>query len=502
MKRLKSFRAKMLLLFLGAIFAVLGGAWLMTKVFLKDYYLNQKLADLDTCYGIINAQMGEDVVLTPDTELSFEKISNNARFTILVIDPHTVGAEKFIFTNTANEMTIKRCMASIQKYLGVGLDSQLQGYEELRVNDSYSIYQIRDVYMDSQSIDLFGTLDNGCYLFVRTSYQSIAEAADIASHFLLLTGLVVLLIGSLLIFFLCSAITKPITQMSQVAGRMLRLDFDARCPVKRKDEVGQLGESLNRLSDRLQLTIGELKQANNELKKDLEHRVELENMRSDFLSNVSHELKTPLALIQGYAEGLKENINDDEASREFYCEVIIDEAAKMNGMVKKLLTLNQIEFGQNALEYERFDIVGLLQGILNNTEIILQQKGVKLHFYETNPIYVWADEYRIEEVATNYISNALNHVGKTKEIAVSVKKNGATVRISVYNTGEPIPEEELSNIWEKFYKVDKARTRAYGGSGIGLSIVKAIMESHNQQYGVINHRSGVEFWFELEATGE
>lgn len=500
MKRLTSFRTKMLVLFIFAIFAVLGGAWLMTKFFLKDYYLNRKLTDLDSCYNVINGQMGEDVVLTPDTELSFEKISSNARLTILVIDPRSMGSEKFVFTNDANEMTIMRCMASIQTYLGLGHDNQLDKYEELRVSSDYSIYQIEDAYMDSRSIDLFGTLDNGCYLFVRTNYQSITEAADIASRFLLITGIIVLFAGSVFLFFLCGAITKPITQMSRVAGRMCRLDFDAKYPVTTRDEVGQLGESLNRLSDRLQTTIGELKQANNELQKDLEHKVEIDNLRTDFLSNVSHELKTPLALIQGYAEGLKENINDDEASRAFYCEVIMDEASKMNKMVQKLLTLNQIEFGQNALEYERFDIVSLLQGILNNTEIIRQQKGVKLHFYENEPIYVWADEYRIEEVATNYISNALNHVAKSKEIAVSVKKNGATVRVSVYNTGEPIPEEELSNIWVKFYKVDKARTREYGGSGIGLSIVKAIMESHNQQYGVINHAAGVEFWFELETA--
>ncbi len=505
MKKRRSFRTKILVLFLIAIVAVLGGTWLMSKVFLKDYYRKMKVKDLETCYLFINAQLGEDTELEEDTVLSLEKLSTDSRLSILLMDPHGKGNDKFLFTNVANEMMVMRCLATMQRYLGISNDKHLENYEELRSRDGYSIYQIHDEYMDSRSIDLLGYLENGCYIFVRTSYQSITEAANISSRFLLMTGGIVLVIGAVFIFFLCRAITRPIEQMSEAAQRMCHLDFDVRSPENKHDEVGQLGESLNRLSERLEETIGELKQANSELMRDLQRKEELDSMRSDFISNVSHELKTPLALIQGYAEGLAEHVNDDEESRAFYCEVISDEAAKMNKMVRKLLTLNQLEFGQNRLEYQRFDIMELLRGILDNTAIIRQQKEIRLHFYENEPIYVWADEYRIEEVVTNYIGNAMNHAAGSKEIAVSVKKNGATARVSVYNTGEPIPEEELDKIWVKFYKVDKARTREYGGSGIGLSIVKAIMETHNQKYGVINHSTGVEFWFDLElveATGE
>jgi signal transduction histidine kinase len=221
-------------------------------------------------------------------------------------------------------------------------------------------------------------------------------------------------------------------------------------------------------------------------------------MRKDFLSNVTHELKTPIALIQGYAEGLKDNINEDADSRDFYCEVIIDEAMKMNKMVKKLLSLNQIESGNNQVNFERFDIVALIRSVINATDILFQQKGVILHFEQKEPIYVWADEYMVEEVVTNYISNALNHVDGSKIIEIMLIKQEASVRVAVFNTGANIPEEDIESIWVKFYKVDKARTREYGGSGIGLSIVKAIMTSLNQKYGVINHESGVEFWFELD----
>lgn len=223
-------------------------------------------------------------------------------------------------------------------------------------------------------------------------------------------------------------------------------------------------------------------------------------MRKEFLSNVSHELKTPIALIQGYAEGLQDNINEDKESRDFYCEVIIDEAKKMNKMVKKLLTLNQIEFGNDQVAFERFDIVNLIQNVMQPAALLADQKGAEISFAReyAKPVYVWADEYMVEEVITNYISNAINHVDYEKKIIVSLEGQEGTVRVSVFNTGNLIPEEDLEKVWVKFYKVDKARTREYGGSGIGLSIVKAVMDSMNQKCGVRNLENGVEFWFELD----
>jgi signal transduction histidine kinase len=222
-------------------------------------------------------------------------------------------------------------------------------------------------------------------------------------------------------------------------------------------------------------------------------------MRKEFLSNVTHELKTPIALIQGYAEGLKDNISEDAESREFYCDVIMDEASKMNKMVKKLLTLNQLEFGNDMVEIERFDIVALIRSVLENSDILLKQKEIRVQFDHAETVDVWADEYMMEEVVTNYLTNAIHHAENEKVIDIRVLREGDRVRVSVFNTGAPIPQEDIEKIWIKFYKVDKARTREYGGNGIGLSIVKAIMESHNKPYGVINHSNGVEFWFELDA---
>ena len=252
------------------------------------------------------------------------------------------------------------------------------------------------------------------------------------------------------------------------------------------------------MSEALESTISELKVANVKLKQDIEKKEKIDEMKSEFMSNVSHELKTPISIIQGYAEGLVEGISDDKESRDYYCSVILDEANKMNTMVKRLLTLNEIESGGDNVNMERFDIVTMIKNRIQATELLLKQNDINIIFDEKMPIYVWGDEFKAEEVFTNYLSNAITHCTGEKRINVITQKKDDRIRVSVFNTGERIPEESIEHLFEKFYKIDKARTREYGGSGIGLSIVKAIQDSIGQGYGVINRNDGVEFWFEME----
>ena len=308
----------------------------------------------------------------------------------------------------------------------------------------------------------------------------------------------IIILSGLVIMVVTRRITRPISELTELSRKMSDLDFEAKYESKVGNEIDVLGDNFNRMSSQLETTISELKSANNELQRDIEDKIKIDKMRKEFLDNVSHELKTPIALIQGYAEGLKENISDDPESREFYCDVIMDEASKMNKLVKNLLTLNQLESGKDAVVMERFDIVSLIRGVLQTMNIMIGQKEANVIFEAEKPVYVWADEFKIEEVVTNYVSNALNHLEGEKEIEIKLQDEGNRVKISVFNTGTPIPEADVPNLWNKFYKVDKARTREYGGSGIGLSIVKAIMESMNQEYGVQNFDNGVEFWFTLD----
>ncbi len=257
---------------------------------------------------------------------------------------------------------------------------------------------------------------------------------------------------------------------------------------------------MNRLSDKLEGTIGELKSANVKLQSDIEKKIEIDEMRKEFLSNVSHELKTPIALIQGYAEGLKDCVNDDPESRDFYCDVIADEAGRMNKLVKSLLDLNELEFGDRKVEIEHFDLMELIRNCTESMDILIKQNGITLSIPDEKSVQVWADEFKCEQVLSNYLSNAIHYAAGEKIVKITVTRNGDVVRVGVYNSGENIPEDVIPNLWTKFYKADKARTREYGGSGIGLSIVKASMEAMGGDFGVENLPDGVDFWFELDGS--
>lgn len=368
-------------------------------------------------------------------------------------------------------------------------------------NDNYTLQKVYDERLGDYYLEIWGTLDNGYSIILRTPIQGIKDNVNISTTFIKYVGGAILAVGIIAAFVVSTYITRPIKQLSNIAEKMSEMDFNARYEGSDKGEIGLLGKSMNNMSEKLEQNIAELKKANLELKKDIDKKEKLEIMRTDFLSNVSHELKTPIALIQGYAEGLKEGITDDPESMEFYCDVIMDEANKMNTMVKRLLTLNQIEFGNDEPEMERFDINELIASVADANAIRAGQKNMSIVFDNRNEHnFVWADEYKTEEVLTNYISNALNHCDGKRAIEVRTEKseNGGTITVTVYNSGKNIADEDLERIWEKFYKTDKARTREYGGNGIGLSIVKAIMDSMGQEYGVRNVSDGVEFWFNLD----
>lgn len=368
-------------------------------------------------------------------------------------------------------------------------------------NDNYTLQKVYDERLGDYYLEIWGTLDNGYSIILRTPIQGIKDNVNISTTLIKYVGGAILAVGIIAAFVVSTYITRPIKQLSNIAEKMSEMDFNARYEGSDKGEIGLLGKSMNNMSEKLEQNIAELKKANLELKKDIDKKEKLEIMRTDFLSNVSHELKTPIALIQGYAEGLKEGITDDPESMEFYCDVIMDEANKMNTMVKRLLTLNQIEFGNDEPEMERFDINELIASVADANAIRAGQKNMSIVFDNRNEHnFVWADEYKTEEVLTNYISNALNNCDGKRAIEVRTEKseNGGTITVTVYNSGKNIDDEDLERIWEKFYKTDKARTREYGGNGIGLSIVKAIMDSMGQEYGVRNVSDGVEFWFNLD----
>lgn len=486
-----SIRIKLAVIIVGLTAGTLLMCWFINNTFLEDYYMMTKKPILISAYRTVNKENINVDMNVNDVPVEILRLCEGSGISLVVMDP----GRQIALSTTGNNNSL---VMHLTEYL-IGQGDQDDIIDK---TDHYTLQTTYDDIMHSNYMEIWGTLDSGNYFLMRMPIESIQESVAISNQFYGYIGIIAAILSSVIILIISKQFTKPILQLAHISEKMSNLDFNVKYKGKAKDEIGVLGSSINKLSEKLEKNISDLKTANNELKNDIEKKIQIDEMRKEFLSNVSHELKTPIALIQGYAEGLKESVNDDEESRDFYCEVIMDEANKMNKMVKKLLTLNQIEFGNQQLAFERFDIISLIQGVINSSSILMKQKEVELIFPYENPIFVWADEFQIEEVITNYISNALNHVNDDKMIKITVERVDKNVMVTVYNSGNPIPDEELNNIWIKFYKVDKARTREYGGSGIGLSIVKAIMDSLHKSFGVRNMDKGVEFWFEVDAENE
>lgn len=489
-----SIRTKIMLLFVAIVAGLVAMILLINSTFISKFYLNEKEND------IVNAYYQVDNILKrhDDGEIDDEQMHN-----LIGRVTAPVGVSLFIADSSWDTVYSSRSdgVDDKDRMLDSIFSKQQQTVEVLKTSDSYTVQKAYDKKMGDYYLEIWGNFSNGNIAMMRMPIQSIKESISISNRFIAYVGFIVICISVIVSYIFSNYITKPIKELSRVAERVSEMDFTAKYTGSRKGEFGLLGDSINSMSEKLEKNISQLKSANIELKKDIEDKNKIDENRREFLSNVSHELKTPIALIQGYAEGLKEGVSDDLESMEFYCDVIIDEASKMNGMVKKLLTLNQLEWNDEPV-MERFDVTELIGSIVSTNEIRTSQNGIRVIFDAVKPVYVWADEYKIEEVVTNYFSNAINHCSREKIIKITIADNENVVRVSVFNTGDNIPEEDIDRIWDKFYKVDKARTREYGGNGIGLSIVRAIMEANGSGYGVINHSNGVEFWFELDCKND
>ncbi len=471
MKHLKkhSIKQEIALIFITVMAGTIILCWVINNSFLEKFYIQNKKNAIKDAYYRMNEVLANGDITSEEYDLELRKTCDMYNIGLLVID----AASNTVKSNTRDADKLMRRL--YDNFFKPGSDMNY-----LDVGNNYYLANVMDKSTYTEYLEMWGVLDNGNLFLIRSPIESIRDSVKLSNQFLAYVGFIATVISAALIWFVTTRITRPIMELKNISEQMTKLNFETKYESRGQNEIDLLGRHINELSSTLERTISELKTANIELQRDIEKKEQIDEMRKEFLSNVSHELKTPIALIQ----------------------VIIDEAGKMNTMVKKLLDLNQLEFGKDVVTMERFDITALIRNFIASAEILISQNEVKVRLEEPEPIYVWADEFKTEEIIRNFFSNAMNHVSGDRIIEIKYQlieqESANKVRIRVFNTGEPIPEESLAHIWEKFYKVDKARTREYGGSGVGLSIVKAIMESMNQRYGVINYTNGVEFWFELE----
>jgi two-component system sensor histidine kinase VanS len=345
-------------------------------------------------------------------------------------------------------------------------------------------------------IAIFPNATKNQIIFAINSLQPVNEASETNKEFFLYFYAGSLFFIIILSLIYSNMIAKPLVKINQVATKMSKLDFSEKCVVTGNDEISNMASSLNFLSTTLHDALSSLKKANAKLEEDIEKERCLERMRKEFVTSVSHELKTPITLIDGYAEGLKDNIFE-ENDREYYLDIIIDESRKMGNLVSDMLDLSQLESGTFKLSKDTFALADLIMFTMKKYEVVIEEKSIAIEYGLIDDIQVFADWNRMEQVITNFITNALRHVDDNGKISIRMLNCATFLKVEIENTGSCISEDDLTKIWDKFYKIDKSRTRKLGGTGVGLSIVKNILLIHNFGFGAENTESGIKFFFTI-----
>ncbi|MGV8146427.1 MAG: sensor histidine kinase [Alkaliphilus sp.] len=492
----KSIAMKLFIGFLIFTLFIVSLSWVMFNLFFENYYLmSQKNSLLE--YG---SQF--DSLYTGDVESVYEYIEEISRSTggdITVLSSNgeirfTTSALQFVRQgNRASErnhrhssdrsITMLRQNTFEQVLLG---NKIVEIMTHMNFNVDFLVYS--------------AMLNNGDILIISTTYAPISASIKSATDFHLFIALISIAVGTIIAYAFSKKFTKPIIELNKITKRMTELNFDAEYLLATDDEIGTLGKNINFLSKKLNLTITKLNSSNQALKEELQKEKQLDKMRKEFVSNVSHELKTPIALIQGYAEGLIDNIANDDKTRDYYCGVIVDESKKMEKLVVDLLDLSIIESGNLSLNIKSFDILELVEKVVNTLSPLLIKKRISVNISSNDEIHeALGDIRKIEQVIVNFINNAITYSHSREEILITISKLSKVTRVEVFNKHSEIPENELSKIWTSFYKRDKARLREFGNTGLGLSIVKGILDAHNYSYGAFNSDSGITFWFEVES---
>lgn len=292
----------------------------------------------------------------------------------------------------------------------------------------------------------------------------------------LVSGIVAIMLALVVGFFLSRGITWPIAQMTEIAERISKGDFSKKVSVRSRDELGALAKSLNKMADDLQSKIENLDKLN--------------TVRKDFVANVSHELRTPLTSIKGFIETLEDGALHDKANAIKFIQIIKKHTERINSIIDDLLSLSELELGKDRIKKEEFDLKASLNEILLGFQHILSSKKHSLQTdIKGDDFRIKADKYKIEQILVNLLDNAIKYTQNSGKITVSMLKQGKSITISVADSGIGIPKEHLDRIFERFYRVDKARSRQLGGTGLGLAIVKHIVLLHD---GKINIESEVQ----------
>ncbi|GEA29101.1 HAMP domain-containing sensor histidine kinase [Clostridium diolis] len=466
---MKTIKTKLFYIFMVLMISLVLGGIILNSVFLESYYIYKNKGVLVSVSQKIKDEYMEgekDNYQYVDTIQSVDNIN-----TIIVDNNYDI---KYNSIHPKSNDEEKRLSKEIKQTI---IEN------EKRLSKKY-VYYIDEKNNDQRTKLVFvSQIENGDFIILKKSFKSIHESVVIANQFYILAGLIVMFIGAIFIIIFSNKITKPIIEMSKIAENISNLKFDKVVDIDSKDEIGRLGNSINKISDKLNKSIDELKQ-------DVERKKEL-------VRNMSHELKTPIGIIKGYAEGLKFGVANDRETMDKYCSILVEECDRMDSLVKELLHYSMMEGGMIKLNVVSFDINKFLCKIVERFKPVVGERNITFTLDCVKDCEIHADRDLLEKAINNFITNAIDHVKGRKIINIIGKKEENKIKIGVFNTGDNICEEEMDKLWDVCYKVDRSRSRKYGGHGIGLSLVRLIAQLHGGIIKVKNVEEGVTFYLEI-----
>lgn len=481
----RGLRSSLILLSVGVLTLYYILVCLFSVLFMEPYYLHNVESSLVSAYHTLSAM----------EEIDYDVISKveESNITVIIADVENC---KVLY----NSQFADRFMADMQARILPGIrDAASSSDVGYFINtDQTQRRTTSGVTISNDKRVMLGGISDKYMMDLSTSYASISQATTISIQFSLIVGLMVMILAILAYSRMSGSLLRPVVQITNISRQIANLDFSQKCDVEMGGEIGVMAESVNTMSEVMQNYTTQLQQANEQLKEDIRQKKEQEEARKNLVSNLSHDLKTPIGLISGYADGLRQGMARNEAEVKEYCDVICDESDRMMSMIQRMMELFRLESGTVTLEQEEFDLADLLNYIVEIFSIEIEKAELDFTYAYGEGLYIRTDYFSVEQVMTNYMQNAISHMSGGTCLRLWVEEQSDCYRVCIFNSSDPIPPEEMPRIWDSFYRLDKARSERR--SGLGLSIVRSNMELLGGAYGAENTEDGVIFWAEFSKS--
>ena len=459
----RSVRVKMTLMLIIIMTSVILLSVLINLTMLKTYYTVKEKKTIKESYYQIQKVFQKDTVRKNDVD----EIAKTYNYRVLISD----GSGTIVYSSEGEKSLMYKSLWNI-------LNENLDKISNQIKKQGYAVMTNTNKSMGT-SINLMGYLDGDYTVIISTPMESIQTSARLSGQFTMYVGLILIICGAVAMYLYSRQFTRPIEDMAKAANQMSHLDFDVKVPTGSDDELGRLGASINELSSKLEFTISELKTANNELQKDIEQKVQIDEMRKEFLSHVSHELKTPMTSMKVLADSL---VGQEGVPEELYQEFMRDITAEIdreNRIITDLLTLVKMDKKSADLQISHMNINQLLEDILKRLRPIADKRNIDLILDSFRPVEADVDELKFTSAISNLVENAIKYNVDDGWVRVSIDADHKDFYVTVADSGMGIPEDSLDRIFERFYRVDKSHSREIGGTGLGLAITRSTITMHH-----------------------